>query len=108
MTFTDEQYNALSKYEQHFDTAVHASWSRYPGSAALDEIHSIYCSVTGDKRQNNKSCQSCIMNLLKDCGKLFYADKALRAKKEVKVEEIPTIQEKVSIKTGKRGRKASK
>lgn len=79
MTFTEEQFKTLSKYEEHFNTAVNADWSRYPGSVALDEIHSIYCFVTGDTRRNNKSCSHCILNLLKDCGKLYFQDKEERS-----------------------------
>lgn len=96
MTFTEEQIQILSKYEEHFTTAVKGNWSRYPGSIALDEIHSIYCEVTGDKRKNNKSCSNCILNLLKDCGKLYFQDKdewsVLRAKK---------IRKRASTKTSK-------
>lgn len=78
MHYNDEQFTALSKYEEHFTTAVNARWSRYPGSAALDEIHSIYCAATGDKRKNNKSCSTCILNLLIDCGRLYFQDKTAR------------------------------
>ena len=38
---TKEQVKILSAYEQHFETAVKSSWSRYPGVVALQEIHRI-------------------------------------------------------------------
>lgn len=79
MKFTEEQFQTLSKYEEHFTTAVKGNWSRYPGTSALDEIHSIFCEVTGDTRKNNKSCSNCILNLLKDCGVIYFQDKEERS-----------------------------
>lgn len=108
MTFTDEQFKALSVCEEHFITAVHGGWSRYPGGKNLEMVYDIYTKVTGDKPSKDFNCQRCVYVLLSSCGKLYLADKALRAKSEVKVEDLPTIEEKVAVKVKKGGRRASK
>ena len=69
---TKEQVKILSAYEQHFETAVKSSWSRYPGVVALQEIHRIMQDVTGTKIPLNTNCQSCVLKLLQDCGRLYF------------------------------------
>lgn len=85
MELTNEQYNALLPYKEHFETATKAQWARNPGNAALDLIHSIYCQVTGLKTSMNKGCSHCILTLLKDMGRIFLAEYD-RRQKVVKVE----------------------
>ena len=76
---TKEQINILSAYEQHFETAVKSSWSRYPGVVALQEIHRIMQDVTGAKIPLNTNCQSCVLKLLQDCGRLYFQAKGAKA-----------------------------
>lgn len=78
MKLTEQQFRTLADYEPYFDTAVHSSWARHPGQAALREIHGIYTAATGDRRGFNGSCQSCVLHLLQDCGRLYYAEKVRR------------------------------
>lgn len=78
MTFTDEQFNALSKYEIYFQRATKENWSNYPGSNALDFILSIYNDATYLNHKIVKSCGNCVLNFLKDCGTLYFKDKAER------------------------------
>lgn len=78
MTFTDEQMAVLAKYEAHFETATKANWSRYPGRAALEEILDTLKAATGDRRRLNAACGVCYLNLLKDTGRLYFADKEAR------------------------------
>lgn len=85
MTFNKEQLEALSKYEPHFKTAIEADWSRYPSKEGIDTIHSIFTETTGDKRAINYNCSSCILSLLKDCGRIYFADKAEAEKVLVKM-----------------------
>ena len=73
---TKEQVKILSAYEQHFETAVKSSWSRYPGVVALQEIHRVMQDVTGAKIQLNTNCQSCVLKLLQDCGRLYFQAKS--------------------------------
>lgn len=105
MTLTDEQYQILSKYETQFRTAVKAKWARFPGTAAMQEIHRIQMEVTKRKIALNTSCATCVLRMLTEVGHIFFADKAERERvRQVTVEDIQIpVQEKVEVKT--RGRK---
>ena len=108
MRLTDEQFQTLSKYETQFRTAVKARWARFPGTAALHEIHGIQFEVTKKKTALNTSCSTCVLRLLTEMGHIYFADKAEREETnrvQVSDEQIP-VQEKVEVKTEtKRGRK---
>ena len=108
MRLTDEQFQILSKYETQLRTAVKARWARFPGTAALHEIHRIQFEVIKKKTALNTSCSSCVLRLLTDMGYIYFADKTEREEKsrvQVSDEQIP-VQEKVEVKTEtKRGRK---
>lgn len=108
MRLTDEQFQILSQYETQFRTAVKARWARFPGTAALHEIHRIQFEVTKKKTALNTSCSTCVLRLLTDMGHIYFADKAERESQR-KVDVIPdevTTQEKVEVKTqNRRGRK---
>ena len=108
MRLTEEQYKTLSQYESQFKTAINAKWARFPGTAALHEIHRIQFEVTKKKTALNTSCSTCVLRLLTDMGNIYFADKAEREETnrvQVSDEQIP-VQEKVEVKTEtKRGRK---
>ena len=101
MKLTEDQIKTLSAYEQYFETAVNGNWSRYPGVVALQQIHRIMEDVTGTKRPLNTNCQSCVLNLLKDCGILYFESKKARAVELTRAEAAPV--KKVAVKT-KKGR----
>lgn len=84
MKLTNEQFNALQPYEGNFITATRSQWSRHPGSVGLKTIVDVWNAVTGENRRVNGSCQSCILNLLVDCGILYLADKEEREKAQAK------------------------
>lgn len=101
MRLTDEQFQILSQYETQFRTAVKARWARFPGTAALHEIHRIQFEVTKKKTALNTSCSTCVLRLLTDMGHIYFADKAEREETnrvQVSDEQIP-VQEKVEVKT---------
>ena len=108
MKLTDEQFQTLSQYETQFRTAVKAKWARFPGSAALHQIHKIQREVTGRATSLNTSCSTCVLRLLTEMGNIYFAEKAEREsqrKVDVISDEV-TTQEKVEVKTQtKRGRK---
>ena len=108
MRLTDKQFQTLSQYETQFRTAVKARWARFPGSAALHQIHKIQREVTGRATSLNTSCSTCVLRLLTEMGNIYFAAKAERESQR-KVDVIPdevTTQEKVEVKTQtKRGRK---
>lgn len=105
MTFNDKQFQTLAKYEAYFKTAVEAAWCRYPGRDALVEVHAVLKDATGDRRRLNTSCGTCSLNLMRDAGRLFFADKQARIdaandKKAVELtEKAARTRKKVTIKT---------
>lgn len=90
MKLTEDQIKSLSAYEQHFETAVNGNWSRYPGVVALQEMHRIMEDVTGTKRSLNTNCQSCVLKLLQDCGRLYFQEKEalIQARNDAKAVEL--------------------
>ena len=103
MTFTKEEMEILSKYEQYFHTATKANYTRNPGRTALQEMHRIFKSATGSAIGLNTGCGHCIYNLVKAVAVAYYKDKAemeALATKEVKAEATEAKTEaKVSVKT---------
>ncbi len=103
---TKEQVKILSAYEQHFETAVKSSWSRYPGVVALQEIHRIMQDVTGAKIPLNTNCQSCVLKLLQDCGRLYFQAKTAKAVELSGAETAPVA--KVAVNRKRVGAKPKK
>lgn len=113
MKLTQEQFNALSPYEKHFETAVQAQWARFPGVAALDLINETYQKITGTHMRLNKGCSYCILRLLTDMGTIYFADKAeMESVKKDLTQKVVDVKEdltqepvKVEVKTRKPRRK---
>ena len=107
MTFNEEQFQTLAKYEDYFRTAVEAAWCRYPGHAALTTVHAILKDATGDRRRLNTSCGVCTLNLMRDAGRLYFADKQARIDAENYRRAVELSQaeakprKKVTVKTTK-------
>lgn len=115
MRLSTEQFAALAPYEEHFKTACKAnSWSRHPGSAALDLMHTIQEQVTGVRYRLDKHCSHCILKQIRDVGYLYLADKQERIDMENRKTFVEkTLQEaetktKVEVKTKKGGRRPKK
>lgn len=108
MKLTESQYKSIEQYEPYFDTAVHSQWARHPGQMALDAINKVFCEVMKTNRRLNTSCQTCVLHLLQDVGKMYFADKAeYIAQKNRKTFVDKTLEEvnpvkKVVIKTKKK------
>lgn len=100
MELSKEQLDTLAPYESYMMTAVKSNWSRYPGRDALQEMHRILEEVTGKTRPLNVNCQSCVLNLLRDCGTLYF--KAKESKPVELVDEDTASVKKVSVKTKRR------
>ena len=64
-------------------------------------IYDIFTQATGDRRRFSDNCSNCILNLLSDCGKLYFED-TLRAA----VDNLPTKDVKVSQEVKETVRKA--
>ena len=111
MTFTEEQMKALSVYEEHLRTAVFKRWARTPGREGIRVIWEIYTKATGDRRRLPDNCSDCILGLLQDCGKIYFLDKEILAKRETSTKEVKASQEekeaikKVKVKVTKKAKK---
>ena len=64
-------------------------------------IYDIFTQATGDRRRFSDNCSTCILNLLTDCGKLYFED-TLRSS----VDNLPTKDVKVSQEAKETVRKA--
>lgn len=109
MTFTTEQLQILSRWEENFRTAVRARWARNPGRSGLRTIYDIYTSATGDTRRFSENCSTCILSLLTDCGNLYFADILERSvsasTREVKVsQEEKQVVRKARVRTTKKSK----
>ena len=90
---TDEQFQALAQYEDRFTTAINAKWCRYPGLAALQTMVSVYNSVTGQTLRLNSGCSRCVLHVVQDTGRLYFAEKerreAVQATETARASETP-------------------
>lgn len=98
MTFTTEQLNILSAWEENFRTAVKAKWARNPGRSGLRVIYDIYTAATGDRRRFSDNCSTCILSLLQDCGNLYFQDLTEKAVTNTKVKVKVSQEEKQVVK----------
>lgn len=77
MTFTQEQIQALSEAELHFDSVCHHDYIRNAPRWLTQKIVEIYDNTVGVKTNLNLSCSACVMRIYKTIGKKYYADKKL-------------------------------
>jgi len=84
---TDEQFQALAQYEDRFRTAIDGGWCRYPGLAALQTMASVYTSVTGQGIRINSGCSRCVLHVVQDAGRVYFAEKARREAEETAKKE---------------------
>lgn len=90
MRLTEEEYMALVPFEKHMETALRAGWSRNPGLSALDTMQRIYNRVSKSALKINKGCGVCILNLLKDVGRIYFADKKEKEQEQMPAEKTET------------------
>ena len=72
MRLTKEHMKALEPYEKYMRTAVRASWASNPGMQGIEILRRVWEDVTGTRRNMSVSCGVCILNLLKDVGRLYF------------------------------------
>lgn len=78
MNFTDKTFDALAPFERYFKTACDANWCPNPGRAALDVMAAALTEKDGRRTVVNHACGSCILNVVKRAGFMYFADKAQR------------------------------
>ena len=78
MNYTDEQFAALAPFEDNFRTAIDGEWTRRIRTADQLRIKEIYEAATKSRIPFNQGCGTCLLNLLKRAGRLFFQDKDAR------------------------------
>lgn len=78
MTFTDEQFSYLEKFEKEFTTATQADYVSNPGAVNLQAMENIWNKATGAKEHVNTGCYHCVLRFMKQLGKQYFVDKNLR------------------------------
>ena len=78
MNYTDEQFAALAPFEDNFRTAIDGEWTRRIRTPDQLRIKDIYEAATKSRIPFNQGCGTCLLNLLKRAGRLFFQDKEKR------------------------------
>lgn len=92
--FTDKEMKELSQWERLFHTAVNASWASNPGRVALERIADIYEAATGQRISRNYSCGACVLRLLVDTGRLYFAQKGAKMEQRTANRTTKTTKKK--------------
>ena len=72
---TAEQVLELQPYERHFTQATRAAWCSYPGQAGIAKMLDIWESLSGSKYPYQPGCSNCLLNLVRDLGTIYFAQK---------------------------------
>ena len=88
---TAEQVLELQPYERHFTQATRAAWCSYPGQAGIAKMLDIWESLTGSKYPYQPGCSNCLLNLVRDLGTIYFAQKdgVLAAEMAEKADSAP-------------------
>ena len=118
MNYTDEQFAALAPFEDNFRTAIDGEWTRRIRTPDQLRIKDIYEAATKSRIPFNQGCGTCLLNLLKRAGRLFFQDKEKREaapapEKPVEAARKPQISPSRTkkgngAKTSNKGRKSAK
>lgn len=95
MKLNEGQFKALQPYEAFMRTAVEGRWARNPGRRALEIMAQIYKEVAHLRLFTmDYNCSTCIVNLLSDLGRPYFADKAEKEaqKAEKKTKKVATTK----------------
>ena len=107
---TAEQVLELQPYERHFTQATRAAWCSYPGQAGIAKMLDIWESISGSKYPYQPGCSNCLLNLVRDLGTIYFAqrDSVLEAAGKVAETAQKPETEKKARKTTAKGKKAIK
>lgn len=89
MKFTPEQMEALRDLEPYFETAVRASWSRAVPRIMMETLHRIWEQAIGRHYPFILNCAQCQLNLLREAGTVYLAQKAEEAERKVELADEP-------------------
>lgn len=74
MTFTKEQLEKLKEAEVYFEQATHG-YVRFAPRALHTLVADTYFEATGQKIPANWSCSTCVLNLYRKVGAIYFNDK---------------------------------
>lgn len=98
------QMVALAPYERNFKTAVEARWSSLIPASGIDTMEEVWAQITGTKRNTNRSCNNCVLNLVYDLGVIYFETKEARARQAEKKAENKAETPKKAGTTAKKGK----
>lgn len=101
MTFTIDQIQELSKWEDAFRTAIHSDYARGVTPKNAERIFEILKDATGTNMILQGNCSRCVKDLLKMVGVRYFSDKEEIAENKAKARQT----NQTSTKT-KQGRKS--
>lgn len=73
--FDKETLDILAKFEESFNSAINADWARNPGHDALVAMQTAMEKFADRRERLNESCNNCVLRLIKETGRKFYADR---------------------------------
>ena len=85
---TAAQVHELAPFERFFAQATTAAWCSYPGQPAIDIMLDIWKALTGQEHPYQQGCPNCLLNLVRDMGTVYFAQKDAVLAAE-KAAEIP-------------------
>lgn len=86
MKLTETDMKWLSQFETNMGTAVRSNWASPISDTNLAKMSEIFNRVYGTERRVKMSCASCVLELLTDMGRLYFAQKeAQEAPKKTRV-----------------------
>lgn len=109
---TAAQVHELEPFERHFRQAIEAAWCSYPGQAGINKMLDIWLAIAGSPYPYKPGCPNCLLNLVRDLGTLYFAqkDSVLAAEMAGKADSAPVEGAKAPKprKTTSKGKKAVK
>ena len=88
MTFTLNQIEELSKWEDAFRTAIHSDYARGVTPRNAERIFEILKEATGTNMILQTNCSRCVKDLLKMVGVRYFSDKEEIAQNKAKAREM--------------------
>lgn len=98
---TAEQMTLLKPYERHFRYATTAAWSPYPGKVGIDTMLEVWKELTNTPYPYKPGCPHCLMNLVRDMGTIYFANKKA-------IEETPAKADSVAVEQAEAPKASSK
>ena len=73
--FTKGQMAVLATYEDKMDVAIKGHYARAMKSIDVAILQDVHNNYTGGNRTFNSNCQACVLELLTDLGRIYFAQR---------------------------------